>query len=388
MLHCHTIQGASVAAARKSPLRARSPACTPSRDKTATGFDEGVMAKVRLGAGPQSLKLARWLGWVAVLVVMIVVVGGITRLTESGLSITQWKPFTGIVPPIGDAQWQAEFAHYRAIDQYDAVHSGMTLAQFKGIFFWEYIHRVLGRVIGLAVAGPLLWFALRGAIPKGYGWRLFALLMLIGLQGTLGWLMVRSGLRPGMVEVAPAWLAAHLLTALFTLAGLVWTANDLAALGRNPSARPAVLTPLGAATGAVLALQLAYGALMAGLRAGHVSDQWPLMHGDFWPGVSQHGRSLFWYLTADPSVVHFIHRWLAWGAVAMFVVMARALKACGARPASIVLHTAFGTQVLLGIATVMSGVVIWVAVLHQLVGALLVVATAWGAHELGRAGRR
>ena len=346
------------------------------------------MAKVRLGAGPQSLKLARWLGWVAVLVVMIVVVGGITRLTESGLSITQWKPFTGIVPPIGDAQWQAEFAHYRAIDQYDAVHSGMTLAQFKGIFFWEYIHRVLGRVIGLAVAGPLLWFALRGAIPKGYGWRLFALLMLIGLQGTLGWLMVRSGLRPGIVEVAPAWLAAHLLTALFTLAGLVWTANDLAALGRNPSARPAVLTPLGAATGAVLALQLAYGALMAGLRAGHVSDQWPLMHGAFWPGVSQHGRSLFWYLTADPSVVHFIHRWLAWGAVAMFVVMARALKACGARPASIVLHTAFGTQVLLGIATVMSGVVIWVAVLHQLVGALLVVATAWGAHELGRAGRR
>jgi len=135
-------------------------------------------------------------------------------------------------------------------------------------------------------------------------------------------------------------------------------------------------------------LQLAYGALMAGLRAGKVTDQWPLMNGSFWPGVTEHGRGLLYDLTGDPAVVHFIHRWLAWGAVVMFVIMARALKAAGARGASVALHTAFGTQVLLGIATVMSGVTIWVAVLHQLGGALLVVATAWGAHELGLAARR
>jgi cytochrome c oxidase assembly protein subunit 15 len=329
-----------------------------------------------------SRMLARWLWTVATLVVAIVVVGGITRLTESGLSITQWKPITGIIPPIGTAAWAAEFAHYRQIDQYGTIHSGMTLAQFKGIFFWEYIHRVLGRVIGLAMVVPLGVFAVRRVIPAGYALRLCAIVLLIGLQGTLGWLMVRSGLQPGMVEVAPLWLAAHLITALFTLSGLVWTALDLTALARGVG--PARLTGLGAMTGAALALQLAYGALMAGLRAGRVTDQWPLMNGTFWPGPTQHGRSAFDAITADPAIVHFIHRWWAWVVVALMVVMARAVKRTGVRPASIALHSAFGIQVILGIATVMSGVAIPLAVLHQLVGALLVVATVWGAHVLGR----
>ncbi len=322
--------------------------------------------------------IARWLALVAGLIVVIVVVGGITRLTESGLSITQWKPVSGILPPLNPAEWQAQFAHYRQIDQFSAVHAGMTLAQFKGIFFWEYVHRLLGRVIGLVALLGWLWFALRGAIPAGFGLRLLAVPLLIGVQGTLGWLMVMSGLKPGMTEVAPGWLAAHLLTALFTLAYAVWTLLDLT----QGCAR---LTRLGMGAGAALAFQLGYGALMAGLRAGRVTDQWPLMNGTFWPGPTQSGEGLGHALTADPAIVHFVHRWWAWVVVVLLVMLARRLKARGARAASVAIHAAFGTQILLGIATVFSGVSLWLAVLHQLVGALLVVATAWGAHRIGRA---
>lgn len=355
---------------------------TPTR--IAINERAGVAARDSSAAARLGM-LVRWLQAVALLVIVMVVVGGITRLTESGLSITQWKPVSGIVPPIGDAAWQAEFAHYRQIDQYAAVHAGMTLSQFKGIFFWEYLHRLLGRVVGLVVALPLVWFVARGAVPRGFVGRLAALVALIGVQGLLGWLMVRSGLQPGMTEVAPLWLAAHLLTALLTLSVVVWTALDLAALARNRTTHPAPLTPLGAATGALLALQLFYGALMAGLRAGHVTDQWPLMNGSFFPGPTEIGRGLGHELVADPAIVHFIHRWLAWVVVAMLVIMARRLRRLDRRPASIAIHIAFGTQIILGIATVMSGVALWLAALHQLCGALLVVATVCGAHGLGRA---
>ena len=348
-------------------------------------------------AGPRALArpyaLARWLFAVVALIVVIVVVGGITRLTESGLSITQWHPVSGIVPPLGAAAWQAEFDHYRQIDQYGAVHAGMTLGQFKGIFFWEYIHRVLGRVIGLAMVVPLVWFWLRGAIPAGFGARLMALPALVAVQGLLGWLMVASGLKPGMTEVAPGWLAAHLLTALFTLSVTLWIALDLAtlacnsnSLARNANAKPAKITALPLLAGAALAVQLVYGALMAGLRAGKVTDQWPLMNGRFFPGATMPGRSLGALLFDDPAIVHFIHRWWAWVVVALLIVMGRRLRQLGARRESILIHSAFGTQIILGIATVMSGVSLWLAVLHQLVGALLVVATVAGAHRLGQQG--
>ena len=332
-------------------------------------------------ASPRNI--ARWLLAVVVLVVAMVVVGGITRLTESGLSITQWRPISGIMPPLTEAAWASEFAHYRTIDQYNAIHSGMNLDQFKGIFVWEYGHRVLGRVVGLVAALGWVWFAVRREIPRGFAMRLAGLPLLIGVQGLLGWLMVASGLKPGMVEVAPGWLAAHLLTALFTLAYALWTALDMLAL-KAGDARPSRLTPMAVLAGAVLAMQLLYGALMAGLRAGKVTDQWPLMNGHLFPGPTQAGRTLWGDLTADPAIVHFIHRWWAWGVVLVLVLMARRLKAIGARGPSIAIHTAFGTQLLLGIATGASGVALWLAVLHQLVGACLVVVTVWGAHVLGR----
>jgi cytochrome c oxidase assembly protein subunit 15 len=329
--------------------------------------------------------IATWLWCVAALIIAIVVVGGITRLTESGLSITEWKPLTGIVPPLTNAQWQAEFANYRKIPQYEAIHAGMTLGAFKGIFFWEYIHRLLGRVIGMAFALPLLWFAIRRQIPRGYWWRLVALFALGGLQGALGWIMVRSGLSV-RTEVAPLLLAAHLLTALFTLAGIVWTALDLQALARDRRARPATLPMVGAVAGIILFVQLFYGALMAGLRAGLVSDTWPGMTGTFqtfFPGPSQSGESLGHMLTDDPAIVHFIHRWWAWVAVAALVWLARSVRAIDRR-ASVAIHVAFGVQILLGIATVMTQVNIALAAFHQLVGALLVVSVVWGAHSVGR----
>jgi cytochrome c oxidase assembly protein subunit 15 len=335
------------------------------------------------------LALARWLWAVAVLVVLIVAVGGITRLTESGLSITEWKPLTGALPPLSEAQWQAEFAAYKRIPQYVEVNgpAGMTLADYKFIYFWEWVHRLLARLIGLAFALPLAWFWLRGQVPAGYKPRLLALLALGGLQGAVGWWMVSSGLTHD-VKVSHFRLAAHLLVALATLAGLVWTALDLRALARG--APPARLTGFAALTLAMLLVQLFFGALTAGLRAGYVAgggwfnwDAWPLMQGRLFPAGIDWSRGPLHALLYDPFLIHFCHRWWAWAVVAALVVLARRLRA-RARPASVAIHSAFGTQVILGVATVWSGVALWLAVAHQLTGALLVAATTWGAHALGR----
>jgi heme a synthase len=261
----------------------------------------------------------------------------------------------------------------------------MTLAGFKAIFFWEYLHRLLGRVIGMAFALPLIWFAVRRQVPSGYGWRLVALLALGGLQGAFGWWMVKSGLNAVRTSVSHFWLAAHLMTALFTLGGIAWTALDLLRLARTPMARPARLSVQGAATLALLGVQLFYGALVAGLDAGLVTNQWPLMNGRFFPGTTQPRAGLFDAMFNDPAIVHFIHRWWAWAVVAALILLARRVRGIDRR-ASVAIHAAFGLQVLLGIATVMSGVDIVLAALHQLTGAMLVIATVWGAHALGQGG--
>lgn len=335
-----------------------------------------------LPAATRPRALSNWLFAVAALIVLMVLVGGVTRLTESGLSITEWKPLSGTIPPLNEAQWQAEFDNYKRIPEYQQLNQGMTLAGFKAIFFWEYLHRLLGRVIGLAFALPLAWFAVRRAIPRGYGWRLTALLALGGLQGAIGWWMVQSGLAV-RTDVSHVRLAVHLLVALFTLSGVLWTALDLRALARNPGTRPARLTGLGGLVAGVLFVQLLFGALVAGLNAGLVTDQWPLMNGRFYPGPTQEGQSFLAALFNDPAIVHFVHRWWAWVAVAALSVLARGVRK-RERRASVAIHAAFGVQVLLGIATVWSGMNITLAALHQLVGALLVAATAWGVHLLGR----
>jgi cytochrome c oxidase assembly protein subunit 15 len=344
-----------------------------------------------IGTSDDILPMVRWLLIVACLVVLIVAVGGITRLTESGLSITEWKPVTGAIPPLSDAQWQAEFDAYKHIPQYTEVNgpAGMTLAQYKFIYFWEWFHRLLARVIGMAFALPLAWFWMKRTIPRGYKPRLLALLALGGLQGVVGWWMVSSGLSPdAAARVSHFRLAAHLLTALFTLGGLVWTALDLLALKRGePSAR---LTGFAARALAVLAFQLFMGAMVAGLRAGYVAgagwfswDAWPLMQGSLFPDGIDWTAGALHAVTSDPYLTHFIHRWWAWVVVAVLVVMGRKLRPKH-RMASVAVHSAFGTQVILGIFTVWSGMTLWLAVAHQLCGALLVAATVWGAHALGR----
>ncbi len=345
---------------------------------------DSIIAAPEVSHAARPLALVRWLWAVATLIIAIVVVGGITRLTESGLAITEWKPVSGALPPLSEADWQAQFAAYQQIPQYTEVNgpAGMTLAQYKFIFFWEWVHRLLARLIGLAFALPLAWFWVKQAIPAGYKPRLLALLALGGLQGVVGWWMVSSGLSQD-VKVSHFRLAAHLLLALTTLAGIVWTALDLRALARGEARSR--LTGLGMLALAALLLQLLLGALVAGLRAGHVANDWPLMMGKFFPAGVDWSQGPGHALLHDPFLLHFLHRWWAWAMVAILIVMARQLRRKGARPASLTIHAAFGTQLLLGAATVMSGITIWLAVLHQLVGALLVAATVWGAHGLGRA---
>ena len=334
--------------------------------------------------GPVPRGMIGWLYWTAALVFAMVVVGGITRLTESGLSITEWKPVTGAIPPLSQADWVEAFEKYKQIPEYIEITgpAGMTLADFKFIFFWEWVHRLLGRVVGVVFAIPLIWWWVKGQIPAGYKLRLVALLALGGFQGALGWYMVASGLAD-RTDVSHFRLSAHLLTALFIIAGLIWTALDLKQLRAGNPTR-ARLTGLSLAVIAVLFVQLLLGAWVAGLDAGYVARDWPMMNGHFFPeGVDWDKGALFAF-THDPFLLHWLHRWWAWAAVVALILLARAAKNAGNRRASIALHSAFGIQIILGIGTVQSGMELWVAVLHQAVGALVVVSTAWCAHSIGR----
>ena len=331
--------------------------------------------------------LSNLLFLVAFMVFAMVVVGGITRLTESGLSITEWKPISGVIPPLSHADWVRAFQLYQSTPEYREINgpAGMTLATFKHIYWWEFAHRLLGRLIGLVFGAGLLWLWVRRAIPKGYGWKMIGLLVLGGLQGALGWYMVESGLQY-RTDVSHFRLSAHLLLALAIMSALLWVALDLrrfAAIGED---RPSRVTAPAVVTLAILFVQLMLGAWVAGLNAGQVASDWPTMQGRFVPEGIDWRRGAFWALTNDPYLIHFMHRWWAWVVVAAMVVFARKVRRVpGARRASIAIHSAFGTQVLLGIFTVLSGVAIWLAALHQAVGALLVAATVWGANEVGKA---
>jgi cytochrome c oxidase assembly protein subunit 15 len=347
-------------------------------------------APPRTGLQPRPRALSSLLFLVAALVFAMVVVGGITRLTESGLSITEWKPISGAIPPLSPADWDRAFDLYRATPEYQQINgpAGMTLAQFKHIYWWEFVHRLLGRMIGLVFAAGLLWFAARRAIPKGYGWKMVGLLVLGGAQGLLGWYMVMSGLSQ-RTDVSHFRLSAHLLLALTIMSALIWTALDLRRLAATGVDRPSRITTPAAVTLAILFVQILFGAWVAGLNAGQVANTWPDMQGRFFPAGIDWSRGFWWALTNDPYLIHFVHRWWAWVVVAAMVVFARKVrKVEGARAASIAIHSAFGTQVVLGILTVLSGVAIWLASLHQATGALLLAATVWGAHELGRPAAR
>lgn len=334
-----------------------------------------------LRARPNTLSL--WLFGVAALVLLIVMVGGITRLTESGLSITQWKPISGTLPPMTDAAWQAEFDGYKKIPEYREVNAGMTLAGFKAIFFWEYVHRLLGRLIGMAFALPLLWFALRRQIPRGYGLRLTALFALGGLQGAIGWWMVASGLSV-RTDVSHVRLAVHLSTALVLLGGLVWTAMDLRVLARQPAASPVRLPRVGAIALALLGIQIVFGAFTAGLDAGYAFASWPLMGDALFPANTPMVVPGWRNAVDNPIVVQFIHRWFAFVAAAGLGALAwRAIRA-GAALAGYSIAALVVLQITLGIATLMTGVAIGIAVAHQVNAAVTLIAAIVAAHMLAR----
>ncbi|WP_240653174.1 COX15/CtaA family protein [Sphingomonas crocodyli] len=323
--------------------------------------------------------------FLAAFVFAIVVVGGITRLTESGLSITEWKPIHGIVPPLTEADWQAEFEGYKQIPQYTAFNTGMTLEGFKAIYFWEYLHRLLARTIGtvLLVILAVAWW--KRAIPAGYGRRMVVIFLLGGLQGVIGWWMVYSGLSV-RTEVSHIRLAIHLLAALLIFSALIWTALDLFVLARTGvDARARLRWPAGLAI-AALAIQILFGAFTAGLRAGYAFASWPRMGEEWFPeGGWQAALGVIGNVVDNPIVVQFIHRWWAWVALAALLFLARKAKNVGATGEVIAIAGVAILQILLGIATLLLGVPIVIAVAHQAVAALLLAAAIAAAHRIGRA---
>ncbi len=334
-------------------------------------------------AQPRPAALSNWLTIVAILIFLMVVVGGITRLTESGLSMVRWEPISGAIPPMGDAQWQAEFDHYRSSPQYQQVNSGMTLSDFKTIFFWEYVHRLLGRLIGLAFALPLLFFWWRRAVPAGYGWKLGGLLGLGGLQGVIGWWMVASGL-VDVPQVSHIRLAVHLLLALLIFAAIIWVALDLRRLAEDGAAPPARLPLLGIWALCLLFLQFLFGAYVAGLDAGYAFNSWPMMGDEWFPAATPMLEPWIRNLVDNPIVVQFVHRWLAFLVAAVAIWLGVRTWARGLRFDGALLIGAVLAQILLGILTILSGVQIDIAVAHQGMAALLLAAMINAAYGVGR----
>jgi cytochrome c oxidase assembly protein subunit 15 len=314
-----------------------------------------------------------WLALLFALVALMIVVGGLTRLTDSGLSITEWQPVAGALPPADDAAWQAEFEKYQASPQYAALNRGMSLGEFKRIFWWEWGHRQLGRAIGAVWVVGFLWFGLRRRIPPGWAPRLLVLGVLGGLQGAIGWWMVRSGLAEGMTSVASYRLAIHLGLAFLILGLLAWYMLRLgrpeAELLQARRQRNPALIGWGTALVAVAFAQVLLGALVAGIDAGRNYTDWPLMGGEIFPSTAFNLEPLWTNFLENPGLVQFNHRVLGYllfllGLVAWLRSRSSALEHIRGAFAAMMLMLA--VQVALGIVTVMQGAPLPFAILHQL----------------------
>ncbi|SEN34879.1 COX15/CtaA family protein [Bradyrhizobium sp. OK095] len=310
-----------------------------------------------------------WLISVAALIALMVLVGGATRLTESGLSIVEWKPVTGSVPPLSEAQWIDAFEAYKKIPQYRELNAGMSLSEFKEIFWWEWSHRLLGRFIGVAYLLPFLFFLWRGGLSGELKRRLWLLFGLGGLQGAVGWWMVASGLTE-RVEVSQYRLATHLVLALLIFAGIVWTVRRLAE--RPPIAVPARLRVTSALLLVVTFVQIYFGALVAGLRAGRAYNTWPQIDGAFIPSAERLWFETPWWRNMFDNVltVQFEHRMTAYALFALAALHAfdavRSRAGLAARGA-LWLLAAVSVQAVLGILTLLNQVPIDLALSHQAV---------------------
>lgn len=329
----------------------------------------------------RSRPVAIWLFAVAALVLAMVVVGGATRLTDSGLSITEWKPVAGALPPMSAQDWAEEFARYQEIPQYQQVNKGMTLEAFKAIYWWEWSHRLLGRLVGAAFALPFIYFLVRRELPRRLITRCAGLFLLGGLQGLIGWWMVASGLSE-RVSVAPERLAVHLGLAFALLGALVWTALDAWA----GAPRQTVPNPWNKGAWALIGLiffQILLGALVAGNDAGFVYNDWPLMNGAAFP-KDYAGNGLWGTLAHSQAAVQFNHRIVAYVLTVVGVLTAwvawRSPLPDEARVLAVAVGAAIVLQALLGVLTLVFAVPIGLGIVHQVAAAVvlcLAVAFAW-----------
>lgn len=337
-------------------------------------------------ADSRQRSVALWLIACCLLVFAMIVVGGATRLTQSGLSIVEWQPIVGTLPPLDQNDWEVLFEKYRQTPEYRKVNRGMSLEEFKGIFWWEYFHRLLGRAIGLAFFVPFVWFLARGRIRGALRWQLAGVFLLGGLQGAMGWYMVKSGLVDNP-RVSHLRLTAHFGLALVIYAAMLWIALNL--LRPVRAAAGGALLALSRAAGALASLVFVMalsGALVAGIRAGYAYNTFPLMNGHVVP------PEIFmldpWWLNFfnNMATVQFSHRMIAWlviALVAAFWFAARRVEMPTRTRLSVhALAAALALQLALGVATLLLVVPIPLAVAHQGGAVLLLTAALWATHEL------
>lgn len=348
-------------------------------------------AKTEMAAAMWDRAVRLWLFAVAGLVLAMITVGGATRLTDSGLSITEWQPLLGAIPPLTEAHWQDAFAKYKEIPEYQLVNKGMSLEAFKAIYWWEWGHRFLGRIIGLAFALPLAMFWYMGALRPGYPLKLAGVLALGGLQGVIGWYMVKSGL-VDRVDVSQYRLALHLTVAFLILALVVWLAFDLAVPERQNAASQRALKTLPLLIIGAIFLQVVVGAFVASLKGGLVYNTWPSMNGALVPHDLMAIEPWYHNPFENPVMAQFNHRLIAYAVIALVAIEAWRTYVSGpsgdreARVSVGLLLAGVLGQAALGIWTLLEAVPISLGIAHQSCAAILLILAVRHLHVSSRRG--
>jgi heme a synthase len=366
----------------------------PAQAESETGMAEALSyahgaAHVPEAAAPPipgRRAVAAWLLACAALVAIMVLVGGVTRLTHSGLSIVEWQPLVGTLPPLSEGDWQVVFEKYQQTPEYRQVNFGMSLAEFKGIFWWEYVHRLLGRFIGLAFFVPLAWFWIRGQLDRPLAWQLLGVFVLGGLQGAMGWYMVKSGLVDDP-RVSQFRLTAHLGLAFLIFGAMLWIALDL--LHPRRSAPAEAPSRLAGCVAAVVFAQVLLGGLVAGIRAGKAYNTFPLMDGHLVPPetfmIDPWWKNFFYNM----ATVQLDHRMVAWLLLALVAWLWARVSWHDAEPrartAANLLALALVVQFALGVWTLLAAVPVALGAAHQFVAVLVFGAALYCAHALRKA---
>ena len=321
--------------------------------------------------------ISTWLMLITLLVVIMIIVGGLTRLTDSGLSITRWDLITGIIPPLNLDQWQISFELYKKIPEFKLINPTMTLEEFKTIYYWEYIHRLLGRILGIAFLLPLIFFTFKKKITKKYLFSFYFIFFLILLQGAIGWYMVKSGLVK-VTDVSHYRLSLHLTLAFIIFIFLLWNflsytnKSDLSKLKKIPYNLPKLFLFF-------ILLQVSIGAFVSGLDAGQIYQTWPLMNDTYFPNDSNVTDLFKKNVFSIPSLVQFIHRNIAYFILFLFIfiflIVFKTKDLFYLRNTVILIFISLVLQIFLGILTILSGAQLLVSSLHQ-VGSIFLVSTS------------